>query len=39
MNTFGTDDMEWFCATEAILNTLFNVKTRNQPEYARTIIQ
>ena len=39
MNTFGTDDTEWFCATETILNTLFNIKTRNQPEYAKSIIQ
>jgi glucuronate isomerase len=39
IKTFGTDDTEWFCATETILNTLFNVKTRNSPEYARTIIQ
>jgi len=39
VNTFGTEDTEWFCATETILNTLFNVKTRNQPEYAKSIIQ
>ena len=39
VNTFGTDETEWFCATETILNTLFNIKTRNQPEYAKSIIQ
>jgi len=39
VNNFGTDDTEWFCATETILNTLFNIKTRNQPEYAKSIIQ
>ncbi len=39
IKTFGTDDTEWFCGTETILNTLFNVKTRNSPEYARYIIQ
>ena len=38
IKTFGTDDTEWFCGTETILNTLFNVKTRNSPEYARYII-
>lgn len=39
INTFGTDDTEWFCATETILNTLFNVKTRNSPEYASHILK
>ena len=39
INTYGTDDTEWFCATETILNTLFNLKTRNSPEYAKTLIQ
>jgi hypothetical protein len=38
INTFGTEDTEWFQATETILNTLFNVKTRNSPEYATHII-
>lgn len=35
---FGTSDLEWFCATEAILNTLFNIKARNAPEYAKYFI-
>lgn len=39
LNSFGTDDLEWFCATETILNTLFNIKTNNAPEYASQIIQ
>ena len=38
INTFGTDDNEWFCATETILNTLFNIRTRNAPEYAKFFI-
>lgn len=39
INTFGTEDTEWFCAADTILNTLFNIKTRNSPEYARHFIQ
>ena len=35
---FGTEDLEWFCSAEAILNTLFNIKTRNAPEYAKYFI-
>jgi len=23
---FGTQDLEWFCAAETVLNTLFNMK-------------
>ena len=38
INSFGTDDLEWFCATEAILNTMFNIKSRNSPEYAKYFI-
>lgn len=34
LNSFGTDDLEWFCATETILNALFNIKSNNAPEYA-----
>ena len=25
-NNFGTKDMEWFCATETVLNCLFNLR-------------
>lgn len=39
IHNFGTEDMEWFCATETILNTLFNIKSRNSPEYAKFFIQ
>lgn len=35
---FGTEDLEWFCATETILNILFNIKARNSPEYAKYFI-
>lgn len=38
INSFGTPDLEWYCATEAILNTLFNIKTKNAPEYAKVFI-
>lgn len=38
VNSFGTDDTEWFCATETILNVLFSLKTRNSPEYAKLFI-
>ena len=39
IQNFGTEDLEWFCAAETILNTLFNIKTRNSPEYAKYLIQ
>jgi hypothetical protein len=39
ISNFGTDDNEWFCAAETIINTLFNIKTRNSPEYAKHLIQ
>lgn len=35
---FGTTDLEWFCACEAVLNTLFNIKSRNSHEYAKLFI-
>lgn len=38
VRTFGTEDTEWFCATEAVFNTLFNIKTKNAPEYAKKMI-
>jgi hypothetical protein len=37
-NTFGTSDLEWFCACETVLNTLFNIKSRNSHEYAKLFI-
>ena len=36
---FGTPDSEWFCAAETILNTLFNIKSRNSHEYAKLFIE
>jgi hypothetical protein len=38
-NKFGTQDSEWFCAAETILNTLFNIKSRNSHEYAKLFIE
>ena len=38
-NKFGTQDSEWFCATEALLNTLFNLRSRNSHEYAKLLIE
>jgi hypothetical protein len=35
---FGTNDLEWFCATETVLNTLFDTKSRNAHEYAKLFI-
>jgi len=37
-NTFGTTDLEWYCACETVLNTLFNIKSRNSNEYAKLFI-
>jgi len=36
---FGTQDLEWFCAAEAIMNCLFNIKSRNSHEYAKLLIE
>jgi hypothetical protein len=38
-NKFGTQDLEWFCAAEAILNILFSIKSRNSHEYAKLFIE
>ena len=37
-NTFGSGDLEWFCACETVLNVLFNIKSRNSHEYAKLFI-
>ena len=36
--TFGSADLEWFCAAETTLNTLFNMKSRHSHEYAKLFI-
>ena len=28
---FGTQDLEWFCAAESIINCMFNLHSRNNP--------
>lgn len=33
--TFGTSDLEWYCAAESVINVLFNIKSRNSHEYAK----
>lgn len=35
VGTFGTSDLEWFCACESVLNCLFSLKSRNSHEYAK----
>lgn len=35
---FGTQDLEWFCAAETVLNTLFNMKQRISHEHAKLFI-
>lgn len=35
VGTFGTNDLEWFCACEVVINCLFSLKSRNSHEYAR----
>ncbi len=37
-NNFGTNDMEWFCAAEQMLNTLFAIDAKKAPNYARFVI-
>jgi len=39
MKQFGTKDFEWFCASEAILNTIFNLKSVDSHEYAKIFIE
>ena len=36
---FGTQDLEWFCAAETVLNFMFKVKSRHSHEYAKFIIE
>ena len=36
--TFGTQDLEWYCAAETVLNTLFNMKQRVSHEQAKLFI-
>ena len=36
--TFGTEDSEWYCAAQAILNTLFGLKSRVAHEQAKAFI-
>lgn len=35
---FGTQDLEWFCAAETVLNTLFNMRQRVSHEQAKLFI-
>ena len=35
---FGTQDLEWFCACETVINTLFNMKQRISHEQAKLFI-
>ena len=35
---YGTQDVEWFCACETVLNTLFNMKQRVCQEQAKLFI-
>ena len=36
--TFGTQDLEWFCTCETILNCLFSLKSRISHEYAKNFL-
>jgi len=38
VGTFGTNDLEWFCACEAVLNCMFSLKSRNSHEYAKQFL-
>ena len=38
VKNFGTKDMEWLCAAETILNTLFNVRQRVTHEQAKSFV-
>lgn len=36
---FGVQDLEWFCAAESIINCMFNLHSRNNPQYAKLMIE
>ena len=38
VQTLGTNDLEWTCAAEAVLNCVFGLKSRMAHEYARLFI-
>ena len=38
IRTFGTEDSEWYCATQTVLNSLFNLKSSFTHEQAKTFI-
>ena len=38
IRTFGTEDSEWYCATQTVLNSLFNLKSNFTHEQAKTFI-
>lgn len=39
VRTFSSFDLEWVQAVEALLNAVFNLRTKNSPEFAKWIIQ
>jgi len=36
---FGTKDLEWFCAIESVINSIFNLHSVNGPQYAKLTIE
>ena len=38
IRTFGTEDSEWYCATQTVLNSLFNLKSSFTHEQAKKFI-
>ena len=36
---FGTRDLDWFCAIESVINSIFNLHSVNGPQYAKLTIE
>lgn len=36
---FGTQDLEWFCTAESIINCMFNLHSKRNPQYAKLMIE
>ena len=35
----GTDDLEWFCASQTLVNLLFNIKSAHSYHYAKLMVE
>jgi hypothetical protein len=38
-NNLGTENTDWFCAAEALINCIFNLKDKRSKEYAKLFLE